>query len=233
MQKTLSMMMFFGVLSKMKTVEERLHTIAPSCHARCFSDCVFLFFRLDHSSSLEQDLFYFFHTVSDIVYTALSNGFLIRGGMCVGECWIDKSIVFGPGIIKAHYLEEKKANSAQIVMEENDFRQIEKYVHYLSDDHTVHQLFKFFIKNLDSQLYAFDSTGFIIDILLADLSLEEALLDYRDSLQGIKNKIIKGNNGSNTEYLLSKMDWIANRYNDMVISLQQKGIQILDSLLFS
>ena len=105
----------FPILSKMKTVENTFSQSNPPMVARFFSDCIFLLFPLDYSStSLDCSAYYYFwETIADLVEIALSQGFLIRGGLSIGECNVNKGLMWGPGIIKAHFLEEKVANTLE------------------------------------------------------------------------------------------------------------------------
>lgn len=52
-------------------------------------------------------------TVSDSV------GWLLRGGISIGQLFIDDVMVWGDALLKAYYLEDKIANYPRIIIDKN------------------------------------------------------------------------------------------------------------------
>lgn len=48
-----------------------------------------------------------------------SVGWLLRGGISIGQLFIDAAMVWGEALLKAYYLEDKVANYPRIVMDQN------------------------------------------------------------------------------------------------------------------
>ena len=59
------------------------------------------------------------HIASKIQSLALMNGFLVRGGITVGDIFIDNNFVYGKGLLDVLNLEEKVAHYPRIVVDKS------------------------------------------------------------------------------------------------------------------
>lgn len=214
----------FTLLSEMKCIADDMDSSFSLCHAFFFSDSIFLFFKLDYSSRTLFEFEYFVSCLTRIVFTAMKSGFLVRGGMCIGECWINGDIMWGPGIIKAHHLENKIADSARIVIEENDYNQLEKYFEYIENDSKEKLSLNYFIKEFGSNYFAFDSIGYILQRSLAEYDPNEAINTLEKCLSSVRNKIylIKTEPLEIIQKYLGKLKWPEERL-EYYMSLIKKG----------
>ncbi len=214
------------VLSEMKTIEDRISNDS-SAIARFFSDSLFVLLPLDYKKTqCDYDFHYFLRTIAGLVEVALSNGFLIRGGLCIGECSANNTMIWGPGIIKAHLIEEKVANSGRIIIEKRDYYQLNNYIRYVFGEKCLSDFQRYFTEEMDAY-YSFDSTLFILECLYADLDASDALRRYRNSLLTIKDKnVLTAQSETEKTKYLSKLSWHIQRYNHFALKTNQPTITL-------
>jgi hypothetical protein len=87
-----------------------------------FSDCAYILYYykdgIDECRKNDANLIYIatFNTTLSVL-KFLSNGYLIRGGICFGEAYYDDLGFFGPAIEKAYEIESKHANYPRLMFE--------------------------------------------------------------------------------------------------------------------
>ena len=213
----------FWVLSEMQSIEDDLNDETTSIIARFFSDSLFLFLPLDYKAQGAEDTKTFLRTMTNLVDVALSNGFLVRGGLCIGECSIKKSMMWGPGIVKAHLLEEKIADSGRIVIEKQDYIRLLKYIEYVYEDDSSKFFSQFFVSENDG-CFVFDSAEFMFDVTYVELDGIEVLERYKRHLSIVKENISYSSSEDKICKHLAKMSWHLRRYNEFAKLLGQPGI---------
>ena len=72
-----------------------------------------------------------------------SVGWLLRGGISIGQLFIDDAMVWGEALLKSYYLEDKIANYPRIIIEK-------KVVNEIKQDS---QLCEFIRKDFDNLLF--------------------------------------------------------------------------------
>ena len=210
----------FWVLSAMKSIEEELPSDKVPTYARFFSDCIFMFLPLDCETIDEHSFDSYLRKIAKLVEIALSKGFLIRGGLCVGECCIKSTMMWGPGIIKSHFLEEKVANTGRIIIESRDYNQLTNYLDYHISDAKHKDYYRYFRKE-DNDYISFDSTQYILEVLYAEMDEVAALERYRRSLSTVEERILATSSYGNKEKHLSKLSWHIQRYNKFAAQFDQ------------
>lgn len=210
----------FWVLSSMESIEDELSDDGTSVYARFFSDCIYTFFPLDYKEIDADDFNSFLRKMANLIEIALSNGFLIRGGLCVGECSINRTMMWGPGIIKSHILEEKVADTGRVIIESRDYKQLHNYLKYLLGE-TKHLDLDNYFKTEENGYYSFDSTKYILEVLYAEMDVNTALARYRRSLLAVEENILDTSTDGDKEKNLSKLSWHLQRYNELASSINQ------------
>lgn len=213
----------FWVLSEMQSIEDDLNDETTSITARFFSDSLFLFLPLDYNAQGAEETRTFLRTMTNLVDVALSNGFLVRGGLCIGECSIKKSMMWGPGIVKAHLLEEKIADSGRIIIEGQDYVRLHKYFEYVYEDDTNKFFSRFFVSENDG-CFVFDSVEYMFDVTYVELDGIEVLERYKRHLSIVKENILCSSSEDRICKHLAKMSWHLRRYNEFARLLGQPEI---------
>lgn len=71
--------------------------------------------------------------LSQVMYYQLSmalEGYFVRGGISVGDLFIDDKIVIGPALLKAHSIEESMARDPRVVLSTDVYKLIRKHIKY-------------------------------------------------------------------------------------------------------
>lgn len=231
----------FWITSKMKTIEERAKA-RGTYFAKFFSDCIFMFFPIDYQKTAGINFLLFIYDVAEIIEEGLINEFLIRGGIGIGECVIQNDMMWGPGIIKAHVLEDKIAGSARIVIERRDKNQLVEYLNFMHKTSRFspedYDASEFFFDEIDDdddvdddddddqdnendenchkkvKLSAFDFTRFFFNRSSAELEIDEAFDTYRKYLHDFKEKLdYEEKDNPKLNEFYNKMSWHINHYN--------------------
>lgn len=78
----------------------------------------------------EQELDEILDNVSEYQFNLSLEGLFVRGGISLGDFYINEDIVFGPALLDAHNTESKLACYPRIVLDENTVRKVKKYMNY-------------------------------------------------------------------------------------------------------
>lgn len=89
-----------------------------------FSDCAYIFYR--HKENIDESR----ESYDKLARVALANtslhmlkfymnGFLVRGGVCSGEFYIDDLGFFGPAVERSYYIESKLAKNPMVMIDED------------------------------------------------------------------------------------------------------------------
>lgn len=181
------------------------------CKVAFFSDCLFIFIRVHFEKTIYNDFSTMLYNLEEIITAGMSEGFLIRGGICVGECTIEDNIFYGPGIIKAHVLEEKEAKSARIIMDPFDYEQLVSLFNYTSP-HDLNEMT--FIK--DDEYYAFDYIEAMFRFTGMHTDMAECLRRYKGWIRHCRNQIKENSSEENIEKNLSKLSYHIKSYYRIV-----------------
>jgi hypothetical protein len=71
----------------------------------------------------------FFHEVMDLGFiqvNLVNRGILVRGGLTLGYLCHKKGLVFGPGLVEAHHMESKVAQSPRIIVSDTAMQALEE-----------------------------------------------------------------------------------------------------------
>jgi hypothetical protein len=62
------------------------------------------------------------------------NGFFIRGGLAIGQLFIDKNSVYGVALLEAHHLESKVAINPIVVLCDKTMKLIDKHLNFYAGE---------------------------------------------------------------------------------------------------
>lgn len=180
--------------------------------AAFFSDSLFIFLKVTFEETMYRNFSTLLNNLEKIVTEGMSEGFLIRGGVCVGECTIEDNVFFGPGVIKAHILEEQKAECARIIMDDFDYEQLVSLFKYTSPRAFSQMDFEMdFIK--DGDYYAFDYIEAMFSFTGMNIDMPECLWRYKGWIRCCGEQIQESSSEENIEKHLSKLSYHINSYN--------------------
>jgi hypothetical protein len=76
----------------------------------------------------EEELNEILDNVSEYQFNLSLEGLFVRGGISVGDFYINDDIVFGPALLDAHYAESQLACYPRIVLDEKTVKKLHKYM---------------------------------------------------------------------------------------------------------
>ena len=143
--------------------------------------------------------------LSDFQFTMSLEGFFVRGGIAVGNAYVDDITVFGDGVTQAYIGESKIARDPRIVLTESAVAAVKEHLEYYGNPRHAPQTSEFlidsdgqwFVNYLECVLIAADERGPFYDEFLRHKSaVERKLLEYK-----------------NDPPIFSKYAWVANYHN--------------------
>lgn len=107
---------------------------------RTFSDNISIFYPIrnekisipGHSTCSDKAILALFHVVSLVSYLQMemirTGGFFIRGGIAVGEAYVDDNFIFSDGLIEAYDSEAKDAIDPRIILSKSVCTIVQNYI---------------------------------------------------------------------------------------------------------
>ena len=78
----------------------------------------------------EEELNEILDNVSEYQFNLALEGLFVRGGVSVGDFYINEDIVFGPALLDAHNTESKLACYPRIILDDKTVKRLKKYIDY-------------------------------------------------------------------------------------------------------
>lgn len=78
----------------------------------------------------EEELDEILQNVSEYQFNLALEGLFVRGGVSVGDFYINEDIVFGPALLDAHHIESTVACYPRIILDEKTVERVQKYINY-------------------------------------------------------------------------------------------------------
>lgn len=170
-----------------------------------YSDCVTVSYKVTESSSA-------WTLLTDLQYLQIAlveRGFLVRGGVSVGQLVHDESQLFGPAQVKAYELESKEAIYPRILVDKSviKFGRQNPAPHHDGDDEEGY-LRRLVSKDFDGRLYiGYTTWDSIVDVAGADSE------DYPDYMRKVL-KIVETGLQSKDPCTLAKTLWLYGKFLD-------------------
>lgn len=118
----------------------------PTCEAKLFTDNIVIGFPIPHGKTIEEVMRSAIIKCAAYQCALANEGFFIRGGIAVGEHYMDNDIVFGAALLEAYLLESNKADVPRIVFGEEAAKYVDPNDPSISLDHGLEVMY---INNLD------------------------------------------------------------------------------------
>ena len=113
-----------GVRQKASFIEKK--NSIDDFEMKVFSDNILIALKIQ-KGMLARQIFSIINIVSLLQFEALFQfGFPLRGGITIGELYIDDSVVWGTGLIEAYQIEDKLANYPRVIISKNVIETYEK-----------------------------------------------------------------------------------------------------------
>ncbi len=173
---------------------------------RAFTDNIVLGCPLVFGEEAGAEMFHVFFTLAAFQFEMLRRGFFLRGGIAVGDLYMDSEIVFGPALLEAYKAEDCLARDPRIVLAPSAVNQTQiQLARFASVERSPH--FRSLLKDADGQIFldyleetvliAVDESGPFFNALTEHKKIVEAkLVEFK------KNPRI-----------WSKYAWVANYHN--------------------
>ncbi|MCY7297526.1 hypothetical protein [Alteromonas sp. a30] len=212
---------FSNQIAKMKEeTEESL------LYFKSFSDNVLLA-HPRFSDDMESEFGFILWAIQEYQFAMALKGFFIRGGLSVGQLFVDDDNVYGEALIDAYQLESKAAINPMVVLCDNTMKLVDHHLTYYQgewapqlNDVLVNSDGRYFINYL-SECVVDTGEGYELDI--------ESLAIHRDRIIEALSEY------SDKPPVFSKFIWLSNYHNyfcDSVSSFQNYSddLKVSDSL---
>ncbi|MFO1483791.1 MAG: hypothetical protein U1F71_10575 [Verrucomicrobiaceae bacterium] len=181
---------------------------------RSFSDCVYIIYKYKEGvADTRRDdlnlLYICLYNTSLSVLRILNEGFLVRGGAALGECFTDELGFFGPSIECAYFLESKIAFYPRVVIEDR----IGAELYQWERNHEMHETMAAMFKSIPRLILQGDDGRFFLNVFY---EVEKTVLmqigDDKLTLEGLKKRTIetieRDQAGEDDQRILDKLKWM-------------------------
>lgn len=178
-----------------------------------YSDCVTISYKIDESSSA----YYLLSELQDLQVDLAGRGFLVRGGITVGQLVHDADQLYGPAQVKAFELESQEAIYPRIVVDEQviEIARQRPAPHHSADDEEGY-VRNIVYQDFDQRLYIdYTKEKSIVEVVGADPE------DYAPYMSRVI-KIIEYGLQSNDPRILAKMLWLYGKYLEAREDIKQE-----------
>lgn len=176
-----------------------------SFYLKAFTDNIVIGFPL----STEDGESEFGFTIISIMLYQLAmalEGYFIRGGLAIGQLFMDENIVYGPAIIEAYNIESKISKDPRITLSSDILKIVKEHTKYYAEPIHSPQNSSILI-DVDGQAF----TNYL-EMLMIDLP-ESRGVDWKH-LNIHKEQIMKGlSEYKNNPHIWAKYFWLANYHN--------------------
>lgn len=104
------------------------------------------------SQDAEREMGYTFSNLCFFQLLMITHGFFIRGGIAIGELYMDDEIVFGEGLIEAYETERNLARDPRIVLSDSAIEYVEHHLKYYASVELSPQ-YSHLLKDRDGQIF--------------------------------------------------------------------------------
>jgi hypothetical protein len=139
----------------------------------------------------ESEFGFILSALSEYQLSMALNGFFVRGGLSVGNLFVNENMIYGNALLEAYELESKQANDPKIILSDDVLRVLRSHTQFYSNpehspqnsDVIIDTDGKGFINYLDQLIYE-DGEGFCIDrerLVLHKIKIIEAVELHREN----------------------------------------------------
>jgi hypothetical protein len=102
-------------------------------YSKSFSDNVLLA-HPDFSGDMESEFAFILWSISEYQFAMAKEGFFIRGGLSVGQLFIDDNSVYGEALLDAYELESKTAVNPIVVLCDDTMKLVDEHLTYYTGE---------------------------------------------------------------------------------------------------
>jgi hypothetical protein len=135
----------------------------------------------------------------------VQSGFFIRGGIAIGDLYIDNDIVYGNGLIDAYKAESQLARDPRIILTESAIEYLHMHLSYYAEVEDSPQ-YRELLRDVDGQIFF----NYLDGILIAEYEhgpFYEELLKHKAIVEEKLEEF------ANNPIIWSKYAWVANYHN--------------------
>jgi len=170
---------------------------------KTFTDNIVIGFPIERDAESEIGSA-FFH-LGSMQLEMVQAGFFIRGGIAIGELYIDDDIVFGDGLIEAYRAESQLARDPRIILSKSAIEYLKIHLSYYHPVEYSPQ-YRELLRDVDGQIFL----NYLDGILIA----EDERGPFYEELQKHKDIVEqKLDEFANNPIIWSKYAWVANYHN--------------------
>jgi hypothetical protein len=173
----------------------------------------------DHSGALFHEVLKLLHVQGEM----LADNVLLRGGLTVGDIYVEGQMAFGPGFIRAYQLESQFANYPRIVVGPEAFKALREDERLRADHHDLAEE----IHHQSELLHQGDDGLWFIDYLYGFQEEMDYPEDHVDLVAQHRSHIIASANAAPANSrVLQKYLWLAGYLNNVVDRLGHTQLKI-------
>lgn len=196
---------------------------------KIFTDNMVVAYPINDDGEAELDEI--LNNVAEYQFNLALEGLFVRGGISVGEFYINEDIVFGPALLDAHHTESQISCYPRIVLDDKTVKRLQTYINYyekMPEDHIIliDTDGRWFISYLNTifKYYKECNDEYEFEIIKRKLlmkhkeKIEEMLMKYKENIR-----------------VWDKFVWTANYHNFFCETyfLKEKELKIAKKLLLS
>jgi len=106
---------------------------------KAFTDNIAVGWPIGGRGDGESELGFAFDDLAPFQLTLVNEGFFVRGGISVGDVYVDEIAVFGEALLEAYRGESELARDPRIILTESARRYVRAHVDYYRDPHEAPQ----------------------------------------------------------------------------------------------
>lgn len=169
---------------------------------KIFSDNVVIASKLKMNTSLQiqYTIINFFYIVALFQLIAFNKGYLLRGGITVGDFYIDRTMIWGQALVEAYHLECEKAKFPRIILDDKVFEIVDSLLFKKEVKNKICMINDAGIKSLDYLRMFYDN------------DMKQELPKWRKN-QITQIKKYKNKTDTNSLKILEKLDWQIDYFN--------------------
>ncbi|MEN9358743.1 MAG: hypothetical protein RL095_278 [Verrucomicrobiota bacterium] len=206
--------LFHEEVGRNKARQAQLPHVIYQRELRSFSDCVYIVYTykdgVEDARKNDLNLLYIcLYNTSLSILRILNEGFLVRGGAVLGDCYIDDLGFFGPSVECAYFLESKKAIYPRVMIEDDIGARLYEWERSQEMDETMAKKFK----SIPRLILQDDDGHFFLNALYEVEKAGQLYIgEEKLTLEGAKSRILetikRDETGQDDQRVLDKLLWM-------------------------
>ncbi len=185
-------------------------SLIPDSHAKIFTDNIVLgqimLGQIINSSDGEGEFGVVIFQVMLYQLQMALEGFFVRGGIAIGDLFIDDNIVIGPALEEAYSIEQSIARDPRIVLSNKVFKLMKKHIKYYGTPHISPQ-YSNILLDADGKPFLNYLSILFDDADLLEYEIWEYVLKHKQRIEDNLKKHRKN------PVIWAKYQWLSNYHN--------------------